>query len=173
MWFSFFDFSGTLLTLKANADNSRSVGSPCVSHLNQLSFIHRQQIPRSFVLYTDSITTYLLMTWDHFCSVPCAVAVKGSRVPITILCIQSDINCRKTALQRFAEAISKWANMPATQLAPLLALTSLSANYSLSFGNKPEHLILLLWKMDHSPFPVFCGWMVSFECSFIVQTILF
>lgn len=107
------------------------------------------------LVHKDLITTYLLMIRDHFCFGVCAVAVKGSRVPTTILCIQSDINCRKTALQRFAEAVSKWANMPAAQLAPLLALTSLSANYSLSVGNKPEHLIFLLWKMDHSPFPDF------------------
>lgn len=107
------------------------------------------------LVHKDLITTYLLMTWDHFCSGVCAVAVKGLRVPVTILCIQSDINCRKAALQRFAEAVSKWANMPEAQLAPLLALTSLSANYSLSVGSKTEHLILLLWKMGHCPFPDF------------------
>lgn len=107
------------------------------------------------LVHKDSIMTYLLMTQDHFCSGVCALAVKGSQVPLTILCIQSDKNCRKTALQRFAEAVSKWSNMPAAQLAPLLALTSLPANYSLSIGNKLEHLILLLWKMDHSPFSDF------------------
>lgn len=107
------------------------------------------------LIHKDSITTYLLMTQDHFCSGVCAVAVQGSQVPITILCIQSDKNCRKTALQRFAEAVSKWVNMPAGQLALLIALTSLPTDYSLSAGNKPEHLTLLLWKMDYSPFPDF------------------
>lgn len=47
------------------------------------------------------------MTRDHFCSAVCALAVKGSRVPTTILCIQSDKNHRRIALQRFAEAVSK------------------------------------------------------------------
>lgn len=47
------------------------------------------------LVHKDLVTTYLLMTQDHFCSVLCAVAVKGSRVPITILCIQSDIELQK------------------------------------------------------------------------------
>lgn len=65
-------------------------------------------ISKKFCLvHKDSITTYLLVTQDHFCSVLCTVAVEGSRVPITILCTQSDINCRRTALQGFAEAVSK------------------------------------------------------------------
>jgi len=47
------------------------------------------------LVHKDSITTYLLMTQNHFCSVLCAMAVKGSRVPITILCIQSDRELQK------------------------------------------------------------------------------
>lgn len=123
----------------------------------ELAFFYTLCTRQNFLEFAvkDSITTYLLITWDHFCSGVCVVAVQRSQVPITILCIQSYNNCRKTALQRFAEAVFKRANMPAAQLAPLLALTSLPVNYSLSVGSKPEHLTLLLWKVDHSPFPDF------------------
>lgn len=77
------------------------------------------------LVHKDLKATYLLMTWERFCSVLCAVAAEGSRGPTTILCIQSDINGRKAALQRFAEAVCNPADMPGAQLAPLPALTSL------------------------------------------------
>lgn len=64
--------------------------------------------------------------------------------------------------------------MPATQLAPLLALTSLSANYSISFGKKNRASHFAAVKNGPFSFPRFSvgGWY-HFECGFVVQTILF
>lgn len=107
----------------------------------------------------DYVTTYLLMTQDRFCSVLWAVTVKGSRVPITILCIQSD-SCRKTALQRFAEFLNELTRQQHCLLWRHLPITAscLGTNQSPSLCSWEKWTVLLS--------QIFCGWMASFRMWF-------
>lgn len=151
--------------LKANAGNSRCAGSPCVFH-----------IWTSLLLYFDSKFQEVLPCTKRLCN-NLFIDDTGPLLFCSLSCDSEGItstynhslhSVRQLQKDSFTEVcwISKWVNTPATQPAPLLALTS-PTNYSLLFGNKPEPLSLCScekWTVLLSQ--IFCGWMASFRMWF-------
>lgn len=162
--------------LKANAGNSRCAGSPCVFHIWTSLLLYFDSKFQEVLPCTKRLCNNLFIDDTGpllFCSLSCDSEgiMKGSRVPITILCIQSD-SCRKTALQRFAEFLNEltrrqrsrhrcllWRHLPITA-------SCLGTNQSPSLSAPVKNGLFY--------FPRFSvgGWH-HFECGFVVQTALF
>lgn len=164
MWLSFFDFSGGLLSLKANAGNSRFAGSPCVFH-----------IWTSFLLYFDSKFQEVLSCTQRFdnklfiddmgpllfCSLCCgsegitstynhslhSVRHKLQKDSFTEAC-WGRFCCRLTCLQHSWHHCLLWhCFLPITA-------SHFATNQSISFCSCEKWTILLS--------QIFCGWVVSF-----------
>lgn len=75
VWFSLFDFSGGLLSGQTQATADLLADHRCFTFGPALYLDSKFQ---EVLSCTERLSSNVLITWDHFCSVLCAVAVTGS-----------------------------------------------------------------------------------------------